>query len=77
MIRRALTLHALLSARRESGEVPSTKEMRHAAISLRKIAEATTGLPDDSPTDARMRDRLELAADVLDAGAGADPEEPV
>jgi hypothetical protein len=38
-----------------------------ATGSLRKIADLTTGLPEDSPVDAQLRDRLELAADVLDA----------
>lgn len=55
------------------GGVPSGKDMRRSAETLRKIAEATKGL-EDSPTDARLRDRLELAADVLDAGADADEE---
>lgn len=41
--------------------------MHKAAESLRKIAASTLGLPDDSPADARLRDQLELAADVLDA----------
>lgn len=41
-----------------------------AAQSLRKIADLTYGLPEDSPADAHLRDRLELAADVLDAVVG-------
>jgi hypothetical protein len=58
----------------DDGGVPSPKDMRQAAESLRKLADRTTGLPEDSPADAQLRDRLELAADVLDAGAEA--EEP-
>jgi hypothetical protein len=49
--------------------------MATAAKALRKIALRTTDLPADSPIDARPRDRLELAADVLDAAAAANREE--
>ena len=42
-----------------------------AAESLRKVAALTSNLPDDSPSDAKLRDRLELAAEVLDAAAEA------
>ena len=41
---------------------------------MRKVAELTTGLPEDLPADARLRDRLELAADVLDATARTEEE---
>jgi len=51
----------------------STADMHEAAESLRRVVAATENLPDDSPSDARLRDRLELAADVLDA-AGEAPE---
>ena len=39
----------------------------------------TQHLPDDSPLDARLRDRLGLAAEVLDrvAGGGQDDEPEV
>ena len=50
------------------------RDFRKAAESLRKIAGETAGLPDDSLTDAQLRDRLELAADVLDATAGGEQE---
>ena len=33
------------------------------------MAAETEDLPDDLPADARLRDQLELAADVLDATA--------
>lgn len=39
---------------------------------LVKIGEHTTGLPEDSPVDARLRDCLELVADVLDAVSGGE-----
>jgi hypothetical protein len=45
-----------------------------AAESLRKVAALTVGLPDDSPADAKPRDRLELAAEVLDAAARTEEE---
>jgi len=57
------------STRRHDGAVPIERDLRQAARVLRRIAEATTGLPDDSPADAQLRDRLELSADVLDAAA--------
>jgi len=59
--------------------VPSAEDHRRAAESLRQIAEKTSGLPGDAPADRTLQDRLELAADVLDATAEADepsPEEP-
>jgi cytochrome c556 len=43
-----------------------------AADSLRKIAALTSNLPDDSPADPQLRDRLELASDVLDATVDAE-----
>ena len=51
---------------------PKSENMHKAAESLRKFAAHTTGLPDDSPTDARLRDRMEFGADVLDAVGGAE-----
>ena len=54
-----------------------TSEDLHAAVErLRKISALTEGLPGDSPNDARLRDRLELAADVLDATGEPDQERP-
>ena len=44
-------------------------DLTEAAASLRKITDLTAALPDDSPTDAQLRDRLDLAADVLDAAS--------
>lgn len=52
----------------------SRRALRQAAMTLRKVADLTTGLPDDSPADARLRDRLDLAAAVLDATANAHSE---
>ena len=45
---------------------------KNAAATIRRVVELTTGLADDSQADARLRDRLELAADVLDATARAE-----
>ncbi|HAM02706.1 MAG TPA: hypothetical protein DCQ30_10860 [Acidimicrobiaceae bacterium] len=53
---------------------PSRATVRRAVEALRRIAAHTTGLPDDSPADSQLRDRLELAADVLDATARAEEE---
>jgi hypothetical protein len=47
--------------------VPSKADLRRAAKSLREVASLTAGLPEDSPSDARLRESLELAADVLEA----------
>lgn len=47
----------------------SNRDLHRAARSIRAIIEATANLPDDSPHDAQLRDRLDLAADVLDAAA--------
>jgi len=58
----------------EPGDVPTGRELRAAARVLRKVAAVTTGLPDDSPHDAQLRDRLELVADTLDAAARSDPD---
>ncbi len=54
--------------------MPSPEDIHRSAEIVRKLVALTEGLPDDSPVDARLRDRLELAADVLDATAEADPE---
>lgn len=59
----------------DPGTVPSGRDLREAARVLRKVVEVTSDLPDaDSPNDARLRDRLELAADTLDAAAESDPD---
>jgi hypothetical protein len=52
------------------------EDLHDAAQQLRKISTLTEGLPADSLVDARLRDRLGLAADVLDAVAGVDQEHP-
>ncbi len=44
-------------------------DMAAAADSLRLVVEKTKGLPEDTSKDAALRERLELAADVLDASA--------
>ncbi len=49
--------------------MPSAKQLREAARKLRLVSELTERLPDDSPPDAALRDRLELAADVLEAAS--------
>jgi len=59
-----------------SGRRLISEDLHAAAEQLRKISALTEGLPGDSPNDARLRDRLELSADVLDATAGADQEGP-
>jgi hypothetical protein len=51
---------------------PTRADVEQAVESLRTIAELTTGLPDDSPSDAQLRDRLDLAADVLEATVRSD-----
>jgi hypothetical protein len=45
-----------------------------AAESLRKVAALTVGLPEDSPADAKLRDHLDLAADVLDSTVRTEEE---
>jgi len=49
--------------------VPSKPELREVARQLRLISKLTEHLPEDSPPDAALRDRLELAADVLESTA--------
>ncbi len=51
------------------GGVPSPDELRRAAETLREVVAATAGLPEDSPDDKQLRERLTLAAVVLDAAA--------
>ncbi len=51
--------------------VPSKRELREVARQLRLISELTEHLPDDSPPDASLRDRLELTAYVLEGAAKA------
>lgn len=50
--------------------MPSPKDMRRAAESLRKLA--ASDLPEHPPGEEGLRDRLELAIDVLDAGGGTE-----
>ena len=47
--------------------MPSTADLCWAANTIRLIVTRTAGLPDDTPPAGALRDRLELAADVLDA----------
>lgn len=49
--------------------MPSNRDLRQAAESMRRIVELTEHLPGDSPPDASLRDRLELAAEVLDSAS--------
>ena len=59
-----------------SGRRLTSADLHTAAEQLRKISAMTEGLPGDSPNDARLRDRLELAADVLDTTGEPDLERP-
>jgi hypothetical protein len=52
--------------------VPSKADLRKAARTLRRITAETEGLPDDMRADRTLQDRLELAADVLDATAAGE-----
>jgi len=54
--------------------VPSNRDLRQVANTLRRIVELTEHLPEDSPPDAALRDRLELAADVLEGTAKKSPD---
>jgi len=47
--------------------VPSNRDLRQVANTLCRIVELTEHLPEDSPPDATLRDRPELAAAVLEA----------
>jgi hypothetical protein len=49
--------------------MPNDRDLRHAAVALRRIVELTSGLPEDSQADAAFRERLELVAEVLEAAA--------
>ena len=51
------------------GVVPSRQQLREVARQLRLISKLTEHLPDDSPPDAALRDRLELAARVLEGAS--------
>lgn len=51
----------------------SAADLNAAAATLRRLVDATADLPDDGPADARLRDRLELAAAVLEAASGRCP----
>jgi len=50
--------------------MPSVPQRRDAARALHRIVELTEVLADDGPPDAALRDRLELAAAVLEAEDG-------
>ena len=54
--------------------MPSKADLRRAAATLRKLASETENLLDDTPKDGQLRERLELAADVLDATSARQPE---
>jgi transcriptional regulator with XRE-family HTH domain len=60
-----------LDAAGRMGTVPSKKQLRRVARQLRLISELTEQLPDNSPPDAALRVRLDLAADVLEGAAKA------
>ena len=62
-----LVFHRYADADGQDGSVPLMAELRRAAASVRKIATETESLPDDTPSDVLLRERLELAAEVLDA----------
>jgi hypothetical protein len=49
--------------------VPTARQLEDVARQLRLISRLTEELPDDSPADGVLRDRLDLAADVLDGAA--------
>ena len=49
--------------------MPRIRDLRQAAKTLRLIVEATKGLPDETPRDLGLQDRLDLAANFLDAAA--------
>lgn len=55
--------------RTEDTGVPSARDFRRAAESLRRIAAETAGLPEEEGEDRTLQTRLELAADILDAAA--------
>jgi hypothetical protein len=54
------------------GDVASPEDPRRSAESLRKVVAATAVLPDNTADDAQLRDRLMLAAEVLEAAARAE-----
>lgn len=62
----ASTMRARSTVMPQTKTVPTRAEMRSAARTVRKIVERTANLPDDTPADERLRDRLELAAAVLE-----------
>ena len=45
------------------------EDLFQTSEALRRIIELTSGLPEDSQADAAFRERLELAAEVLNAAA--------
>ena len=49
--------------------MPTARDLRQTADALRRIAELTEDLPGETSKDLALRDRLELAARVLDASA--------
>jgi len=46
--------------------VSSQEDLRRAADAIRKVVAQSEGLSENSRADAGLRERLELAADVLD-----------
>lgn len=60
----------VVTSTRQTGGVPSRADLATAAGAVRKIVVRTAELPDDAPADELLRERLTLAADVLDAAAG-------
>lgn len=50
---------------RHAGGMVAKRDLQRAARSLHRLAEAD--LPENTSTDDRLRDRLELAAEVLHA----------
>ena len=49
--------------------VPKAEDLRRASESLHRIIGLTSGLPEDCQADAAFRERLELAAEVLESAA--------
>ena len=49
--------------------VPKAEDLRRTSDTLHRIVELTSNLSEDSQADAAFRERLELAAEVLNAAA--------
>ena len=60
----------------QTDEVPSRRDLLRAAQSLERIAELSRDgadvPPEEATRSARLRDRLELAAEVLASAAGGE-----